>query len=406
MKRSSNLFGHLLTEAIYKIEFRESKSVQIVQDELGYALGRDTGGSAIEYWRKGNIPSRQSDIEGLAREIIRRSDFDCAWLENFLKSSGYTQITELCDELFPQTSPVSPWQINHRSGPSASSGHAGEFVEELAPFVVGPPIIHCRQFFGRENELKRIFGVLNRIPLQNIAIIGLQRSGKTSLLHYLKHITSASKQQLRPDQRTDWLKQPEHYKWVFVDFQDARMGRQEWLLRYMLTELGMPLPDRCDLIGFMETVSHNLRFPAIILMDEIGAALESTELDQRFWWSMRSLGTNQTGGKLAFILTSNQSPDQQASAYGKPSPFFNIFQRLDLGPLTEPAARELIASSPMRFDAGETAWIINESGRWPALLQILCHSYLTALTNGQRDQAWRIDGLRQMMSYRYLLGDP
>jgi hypothetical protein len=43
-------FAQLLTEAVHRIRFRESKTIQIVQDELGYALGRD-GGSMIEYWR-------------------------------------------------------------------------------------------------------------------------------------------------------------------------------------------------------------------------------------------------------------------------------------------------------------------------------------------------------------------
>jgi hypothetical protein len=390
-------FGRLLTEAVYRIELRDSKSIQIVQDELGYALERESGGSAIEYWRKGHIPARPIDIERLARAIVQRGALGRDWLERFLKSADHANTAALCDELFPSLAPsLAPdHSRSRRDVPSANA-----FVRELAPFVVGPPIQHCRQFFGRQAELKRLFDGVSRFPLQNIALIGRHRSGKTSLLHYIKMITTATPDQVRPTQRTDWLKQPDRYRWIFVDFQDARMCSREGLLRYLLDELAMPAPDPCDLISFMNVVSRNLRTPTIILMDEIGAALEAPELDLPFWWSMRSLGSNQTDGMLGFVLTSHQPPDQQAHAYGKPSPFFNIFQRLDLGPLAEVEAYELIGSSPRPFEQSDIAWIIEQSGGWPACLQILCNTLLAALENGTTGSGWREEGLRQIAPYR------
>src|SRR5262245_56795645 len=101
---------------------------------------------------------------------------------------------------------------------------------ELRPFVAGPPISPPRQFFGRERELRRIFGLLKRLPLQNAALIGPRRSGKTSLLLYLQHITATPATQLRPGQRADWLAEPERYRWAYVNFQDPRMGSREGLL--------------------------------------------------------------------------------------------------------------------------------------------------------------------------------
>ena len=103
---------------------------------------------------------------------------------------------------------------------------------------------------------------------------------------------------------------------------------------------------------------------------------------------------------LGFVLTSHQPPDQQAHAYGKPSPFFNIFQRLDVGPLAETAARELIDSSPRRFAQADIEWIIDQSGAWPACLQILCNTLLTALESGTAGNGWREEGLRQIAPYR------
>src|SRR5262245_42184382 len=102
MKKPSE-FGRLLTEAVYRIAGRDSMSIQIIQDELGYALEGHAGGSSIEYWRKGNVPARSADIAGLARELMRRTDFDRAWLERLLTSAGYDQVVALCDELRPIT---------------------------------------------------------------------------------------------------------------------------------------------------------------------------------------------------------------------------------------------------------------------------------------------------------------
>ena len=44
------------------------------------------------------------------------------------------------------------------------------------------------------------------------------------------------------------------------------MCSREGLLRYLLDELGMPTPEPCDLISFMNVVSRNLRTPTVILM--------------------------------------------------------------------------------------------------------------------------------------------
>ncbi len=383
---SAEKFARLLTAAIHKIRLHESKTIkktiQIVQDELGYALGRDSG-SCIEYWRKGHTPAELDDVTTLARELVKRGGLNQEELRQFLHSAGFPDPASLGAELFPALLPP---------------------FDDLAPFVVGPPISQPRQFFGREAELKRLFNLWQRFPLQNAAVIGLHRSGKTSLLRYVEQITQAGPAQVRPGQRTDWLPQPERYRWVYVDFQNAHMGNKERLLRYVLTGLHLPVPEPCDLNGFIESVSQHLQSPAIILMDEIGAGLAAPELDQQFWWSLRSLGSNYTNGKLGFVLTASTAPPLLAHEYGKPSPFFNIFgHTLTLGPLSEAAAYELLANSPRPFAPADVAWIIAQSGRWPILLQILADTRLTALEEGHTGDGWQVEGLRRIEPFRYLL---
>ena len=99
MSQSPEKFAQFLTEGIHQIRLNEDKAISIVQDELGYALGRK-GGSAVERWRKGYLPPKAEDVELLAQILIQRGRFDRAWTEAFLESAGYPQSQALCDQLF------------------------------------------------------------------------------------------------------------------------------------------------------------------------------------------------------------------------------------------------------------------------------------------------------------------
>jgi hypothetical protein len=370
----------------------------VVQDELGYAIGREAGGSSIEYWRKGHIPADLAEVETLAKELLRRNGFmSTVELEQFLAYADHPDAANVARQLFAGKS-AAPFTAEEGSYQTLSP-------EEHPTFLAGPPILQPYYFFGREREIKRLFNLLKRRPLQNAAIIGPRRSGKTSLLHYLKTITLTPAAQLRPDQRTDWLDNPAQYRWILVDFQDARLASQERLLRYLLTHLKLPLPEPCTLDRFLDVVSNNLRSPTIILLDEIGVALERyPELDDSFWEGFRALASNQVGGNLAFILAAHERPDQLAHHSNLGSPFFNIFgYTAGLAALGEAEARALIASSPIPFPDEDVDWILEQSGRWPVLLQILCRERLLTLEEGETEATWREDGLHQLEPFRYLL---
>lgn len=274
-------------------------------------------------------------------------------------------------------------------------------VNLASPFIAGPPITQPARFFGREREIKRLFGLLKNIPLQNAAIIGPRRSGKTSLLHYLRTITTTPTSDLRPGQQTQWLARPEQYRWVFVDFQDARLGDLNALLRHLLNQMQLPTPDSCSLDQFLDIVSEQLQNPTVILLDEIGVALERyPQLDNSFWESLRSLATNYLQGQLAFILTAPEQPQTLAQYSGYGSPFFNIFgYTATLGPFTETEAQTLLAHSPLPFANEDVAWMLQESGRWPILLQILGRERLLALEDGIQDSSWRTEAQTQLAPF-------
>ncbi len=317
----------------------------------------------------------------LAEELGVDVSAETAVLYEQIRSGNYDKVTR--------------WQgdkVTERENVTLSPGHPvtpspGHLVTP-SPFIAGPPITEPAHFFGRERELKRLGMLLRQRPLQNAAIIGPRRSGKTSLLHYLR--------------LADWLPQASEYRWIFIDFQDARLGRQETLLRTLLTEMELDVPEPCHLESFMDVVSDHLDRPTVILFDELGVALTRyPELDDAFWESLRSLATNQVGGNLGFVLSSAQPPDVLAQHQGMGSPFFNIFgYTAVLGPLSEEGAKQLIATAPIQFAARDVEWILTESGRWPMPLQILCRERLLALSEGETGDDWREEALRQLEPLR------
>ena len=395
MEKDGRKFAQLLTTAIRKIALDNHKPIAVIQDELGYALGRN-GGSTIDYWRRGHVPAYDQDVEILSHELFARGGLDCQTLPPFLRSAGYLNLAALMAELCPPPSEPQP-EPNRVKPPFI-------FEPTPSPFVVGVPIMKPRQFFGREAELSRIFRLWRYFPLQNLAVIGLRRSGKTSLLHHLKNIIQADPTQLRPGQRqrADWLPGAEYYQWVYIDFQDIRMRQLESLLPFILAELKLPPPDHHTLANFIETVSRHLQQPTIIMMDEISAGLQAPDLNLDFWWGLRALVTTATQGQLAFLLAGHEEPDQLAREKGKPSPFFNIFGHLRLGPLTEAEAYQFINSSPKPFPAQDIAWILEQSACWPSILQIICQIRLHHLESAQPGN-WQAESLSQLDQHQHLL---
>jgi AAA ATPase domain len=276
-------------------------------------------------------------------------------------------------------------------------GVVEEDFECSTPFITGNPIRESRYFFGRERELKRIFRILDGKPLQNVAIVGPKRIGKTSLLHYLQRITVTPEADLRPGQWREWLKRPELYRWVFVDFQDVQVQSESGLLGHILRSLKIPLPSTCDLASFMALLPLHMKQPTVIMFDAVEVGLRRCpELDDRFWECLRSLACNSAQGNLAYVVSVPVLPSELAASYGYTSPFFNTFgYTVFLQEFTEAEAREFVANSPTVFAPEDIDWILEQSQSLPLRLQILCRERLVSLENDEGDD-WRIAALLQI----------
>jgi hypothetical protein len=188
------------------------------------------------------------------------------------------------------------------------------------------------------------------------------------------------------------------FDWVFIDFDDVRTHTPNHFLRLILESLNMPIYEAHDFAKMTEIFENHLDRRTVLLIDQIEKGLALPALDQAFWGNLRYLG-NHCNGKLGFCITSRQPIEQlihTAHQLGKQSPFFNIFGQIELGPLTESEARELLqyASLPQ----GETDWILEKSHCWPVLLQQLCQIRL------DYQKEWKEIGVETLQKhYNYLL---
>ncbi len=155
-------FARLLTEAIYQIRHRESKNIQLVQDELGYAL-KKKGGASIEYWRKGNLPSKISDLEALAQIIFERGNFSAEWMAEFLASARHPHVNSFLAQLF---------RANNDNSFSTQPKPAASLMN--IPAQPTP-------FLGRDHELAVITERLVGPSCRILTLVGPGGIGKTRL---------------------------------------------------------------------------------------------------------------------------------------------------------------------------------------------------------------------------------
>ena len=106
--RNEERFAELLTEAIHIIKRRQARSVAVIQDELMYALGRETG-NPVEYWRKGHIPASQTEFVQLVRELLARANLSREWLRSFWGCTDFLGLAEMEAELFAQEETGRQW---------------------------------------------------------------------------------------------------------------------------------------------------------------------------------------------------------------------------------------------------------------------------------------------------------
>lgn len=208
------------------------------------------------------------------------------------------------------------------------------------PFTHRGPIRQAEDFFGREREISRAFALLGN--MQNVAIIGQRRIGKSSLLLHLCRPEVFTKHGI-PEQKTVF---------AYVDGQELSELDEGEVRGFLAQQLAAALGDdqatsdkpgklaHQDLRRFIERLAAR-ESGAIILLDEFEALAVNPGLAPRFFSGLRALSSQ---FDLAFVTASHHSLFDLTYARSDTlsSPFFNTFAELRLGLFSESASQSML----------------------------------------------------------------
>jgi hypothetical protein len=254
----------------------------------------------------------------------------------------------------------------------------------LSRVMIRDPLL----FFGREREIQFIFNRLNASPPQSVAVVGMRRIGKSSLLYHCTH----------PEVRKAHLDRPKDYLITYLDLQSVRGADAIGFFR-RIGELAqaeaedLSLPDINDQEGFLDLVRRleTLKHRWVILLDEFEILTCNPDFGPEFFSFLRSAANRYdvayvtaTGVQLGKLCHSHEIAD---------SPFFNIFTSLRLGPFSDETARELITTLSKRAGLEMEAHartLMEKAGCLPMFLQMGCAAFVDCLIQGGRvtDPDW------------------
>jgi len=245
-------------------------------------------------------------------------------------------------------------------------------TSSLNPYLNRVMIKKPEDFFGRQQETKRIFARLNATPPGSISVVGERKIGKSSLL---LHLT-------RQAQRQKHLEQPERMVMVLLDFQQEKAMSMESFVRLLMSTAGQELRGRVDLTGCPPTLegvkemvqrlgAAGLRLA--ILLDEFDAVTTNPVFDLEFFSFLRFLANHYD---VAYVTSSAR--DLQTLCHTREiadSPFFNIFSNMRLAVFQPDEALDLIRIPSERIGrplAAHADALLSMAGRFPFFLQLAC----------------------------------
>jgi hypothetical protein len=260
------------------------------------------------------------------------------------------------------------------------------------PYDVGPLITLPDRYIGREHVIDTIVG---KIDQNSFYIYGEKRIGKTSLLLQVQQ-RLARRADLQPDHPT---------LAIFRNIQDVPQ-EQFWLhlmrgvaaalpgeSRPPLACLGQPTSyDDLDAEHDLEQIVGHVRAGGdppliVLLLDEIDTL---QRYDQPVRQRFRAL-CQHAQGQLRVVLAGVQPPIAEP---GDTSPWYNIFERVTLGPLTDADALHLICRynhNPYRYTRAAAQAVLEAGERKPFDTQWLCSEAVRAMLADRRTTVTEAD---------------
>jgi DNA replication protein DnaC len=233
-------------------------------------------------------------------------------------------------------------------------------------------------FYGREEELEKLFSYLNSPSPQNVSIVGQRRIGKSWLLRVVA---------LDNALRARYLEHPEQYTFIYWDLQtEPRLSPDVFFSRLvdqLLSELPQGLSEFCreavdkerseDALSGMLDVLKEFEHRVVLLLDEFAAITRSTEFAESFFSHLRSI----FGRPEMTCVTASYRSLGEMCHLGPDSPFFNIFSRIQLGLFSWQKAQAFVLepfeADGIRVEPGVVREILRLTGPHPCFISQLCH---------------------------------
>lgn len=256
-------------------------------------------------------------------------------------------------------------------------------MDRSNPYLEREAIRDINRFYGREQEVSRIYSRIGALHPQSVSIVGDICTGKSSLLRFIYH----------DENRRKYLGHAEDYIFIFIDLhQESNDNVPDFigsLVRLVSQALGTgftPVEARSgsihtrteyDTLKRLAMALRHERRKLIVLFDEFELITQNEAFNSRFYAFLRALASNYD---ISFVTSSTRDLHDLCSAKSVAnSPFFNIFSKIHLGPFNEAEAIELIekpsseAGCPLSKYPGS---ILSMSGLLPVFIQMACSAFL------------------------------
>lgn len=269
-------------------------------------------------------------------------------------------------------------------------------------YIVGHPIKHPADFYGRHEQVTRFFEIIGGRQAQSVSVLGVRRAGKTSFLQYVAHPTTMAR----------YLPQPDDYTMVYLDVSSCKTPSDFYyrLLQRLKMSLGKAETDflwkesplgQTKLYDIEAYLCHFPEKRIVLLLDEFDH-LRTDSFTQDFLTELRAM-MGVLEYDLACVTASYWDLYTLGTRLGLPptSPFYNIFYPtpIYMSALELTEATELIdtpaAKGGVRFSEDEVLHIQEQAGSLPFFVQATAAKWFQRKRAGSMPD---VDVIRQQLA--------
>jgi len=261
------------------------------------------------------------------------------------------------------------------------------------PFVARGMIKSRSLFWGRSEHVSTIYSLLldSEEDPQSIALVGLRKTGKSSLMYHIAHKRGA------PPNCVDQLDRmvcvmlslqemtnaaAERFYEAILDVLRSYQGTIGEIARGISSASSSPDQAFNQVLRLMDKEGYLL----VLLIDELESAAANPAFDKHFFDRLRSMAQQ---WRLAFVVAIQRDLEQlwDTSLLSSPhsSPFFNFFQTITLAGFEDKEADEYLRAVSARagipFGAGELDLIQDVGGVHPFFLNVAAYHVFKTLSH-------------------------